>query len=771
MKQRMGLATAEAQARLAQFGRNEIPRRRPQPFKLFFKKLWGPIPWLLEATVLLELASRRSVEAAIVFTLLLINAVIGFFHEHRAQDAVEALRSRLHPSARVLRDGSWSTCDARDLVPDDVVHVRMGDVVPADLEILEGSVSVDESVLTGESLPVERSKGAALYSASTIKRGEATAAVRATGAHTKFGMTAELVRSGDVGGHLRDRVFGIVRYLIIADAVLLLAYLIGALLRAAPPLEILTFALTLLLGAIPVALPATFTLATALGATQLSRRGVLVTRLSAIEDAAVMDVLCVDKTGTLTENKLAVSAVAVLPGASEEKVLRAAALASDPATLDPLDLAILAECTRRGIALAAAQPIEVHPFDPERKYAETIARDEAGARHKAAKGSRAAIAALSGTAVDDAIPHRLSADGQRVLTVAEDDGEGYRSLGFVAFADTLRPDAADLIDRVRDAGVRVLMLTGDTLGTARAIATRVGLGERIAAAEDVRSDPMLIERVDVVARVLPEDKFAIVRQLQQNGHACGMTGDGVNDAPALQAAQVGIAVAGATDAAKAAASLVLTTPGLVEILPAIEESRRIFHRLSIYATNKVTKSLEIGVVLTVATLAATIVPLTPLLMILLIFGNDFATMAIAADRVTFSHLPEHWSSERVVRRGATFALLLSAFSLAIFFAARNALELSVPQIQTLMFLLFVCSSQGLIYLLRERGGFWRSRPSPALTSASIVDVAIGTSLAVVGILMNAIPISLAAALVGSVVVYLAIVGVVYAAAESGSMRT
>ena len=322
----------------------------------------------------------------------------------------------------------------------------------------------------------------------------------------------------------------------------------------------------------------------------------------------------------------------------------------------------------------------------------------------------------------------------------------------------MRADAAELLEKVRAAGVRVLMLTGDTLGTARAIAERLGFDDRTATADQVRSDPSLIERSDVIARVLPEDKFAIVRHLQQSGHACGMTGDGVNDAPALQAAQVGIAVAGATDAAKAAASLVLTTPGLIEIIPAIEESRRIFHRLSIYTTNKVTKTFEIGLVLTVAALATTTVPLTPLLMILLLFGNDFATMAISTDRVTFSRLPERWSSRRVVAQGAAFAALLSAFSLVVFFGIRHVLELSVPQTQTVMFLLFVCSSQGLIYLLRERGGFWRSWPAPPLASASLIDVAIATGLAVSGTLMAAIPGVLAAELIGSVLTYLAIIG-------------
>ncbi len=762
-----GLSSEAARARLARDGYNEIPRRRPHPLKLFFAKLWGPIPWMLEATILLEIASRRFVECGIIFGLLVINAVVGFVHEHRAADAVEALRSRLQATARVLRDAAWSTLPARELVPDDVVHVRMGDIVPADLEILSGSVSVDEATLTGESLPVERAAGERLFSASKVERGEATAVVRATGSRTKFGLTAELVRREDASGHLRDRIVGIVRYLVAIDAALLGCYLIAAFLRGTPPLDVAGFTLTLVLGAIPVALPATLTLATALGATQLAVSGVLVTRLSAIEDAAVMDVLCVDKTGTLTENRLSVAAIVALDGTDEDTVLRIAALASDPATQDPLDLAIFAECRRRGLTVPAETRAEIHPFDPERKYAETILDGDQMRFRKAAKGSRNAIAALGGKPIDGTISDRLAADGERVLTIAADDGRGYHPLGFIGFGDPLRADAAALIDKVRGYGVRVVMLTGDTLATARAVARRLSLGDRIYAAEDVRRDPALVEHADVVARVLPEDKFAIVRQLQRGGHACGMTGDGVNDAPALQAAQIGVAVAGATDAAKSAASLVLTSPGLVAIVPAIEESRRIFRRVSIYTTNKVVKTLELGAVLTIGALATRFVPLTPLLMILLIFGNDFATMAIATDRVIFSFNPERWSSRRVVAHGALLALLLGTFSLAVFFTALTVLKLTIAQTQTAMFLLLVCSSQGLLYILRDSRGFWRSKPATALTAASIIDVSIGAGLAVTGTLMSPIPASLAVGVLASVLLYLAIIGAIHSLRATG----
>lgn len=743
--------------RLHQFGANELPRRRPEPLKVFLSKLWGPIPWMLEATIVLEAASDRIIEGAVVFTLLLINAAVGFVHEHRAQDALETLRSRLRPNARVLRDGSWTTIDAVQLVPDDTVHVRVGDVVPADLEVLDGDVSVDESVLTGESLPVERSAGASLYSASTIKRGEATAIVRATGPHTRFGLTADFIRSKDVGGHLHDRVFGIVRYLVAVDALFLLVYVTFSVSRATSPFEMVTFALTLLLGAIPVALPATFTLATALGAMQLARTNVLITRLSAIEDAAVMDILCVDKTGTLTENALSVDVVAPLPGANAEDVLTAAALASDAATQDPLDLAILAECTRRHVVPPKAEHVERHPFDPERKYAEAIFSGMVAT--KAAKGAPRAIEMLAGGGVEAPIADRMAAEGQRVLAVARDDGSGYRILGFIGFADPVRADAATLIAGVRTAGIRVMMLTGDTLRTARAVAQRLGLGEQIVSAEDVHRDITLVDHADAVARVLPEDKFKIVQRLQQCGHACGMTGDGVNDAPALSAAQVGIAVAGATDAAKAAASVVLTTPGLMGILPAIQESRRIFRRLSIYTTNKVTKTLELGLVLTTAALSSALVPLTPLLMILLMFGNDFATMAISADRVAFAPLPERWSSKRVVVEGGIFAIVLSMLSLVTFFTARDVLRLTAPQTQTVMFLLFVCSSQGLIYLLRDRRAFWRSRPARSLLIASSLDVIVSAAFAITGTLMAPIHAVLALQIIGAVLIYLGMIGI------------
>ncbi|HUY41615.1 MAG TPA: plasma-membrane proton-efflux P-type ATPase [Candidatus Dormibacteraeota bacterium] len=749
-----GLSSAQAAARFAQFGPNAIQESQPGILGQFVAKLWGPIPWMLEGTVALEVATKRYAEAAVVLVLLLVNAVIAFLHEHRSREAVEVLERRLEIQARVLRDGRWQRIASRQLVPGDVIHVRMGDVVPADCTIADGAVSVDEAVLTGESAARTRANGEKLYSGSTVKHGEATAEVVATGARTAFGNVVLLVAHSREGGHLHDQVFSVVKYLLLLDGVLVIAFFAYGLAHGTSAVDIVSFALTLLIGAIPVALPATFTLATTLGASELARRGVLVTRLSAIEDAATMDVLCTDKTGTLTQNALALQSILPVAGASDADVLEAAAAASDEASQDPLDLAVIGSLAqhhiaRNGLGVRAAY----HPFDPELKYAQADVR-VGGAIVRACKGAIAAIYALANAAPDEAEVAKASAGGARVLAVARDDGKGYRVLGLLAFGDPVRPDAATLLARLRELGVRVIMLTGDALPTAQSVAEELGLSGRALHASEWRALHGLPPDVDVLADVLPEDKYAIVQALQAAGHRVGMTGDGVNDAPALRAAQVGIAVASATDAAKNAASIVLTNPGLAEAVAAVQESRAIFRRMMVYVTNKIGKTIEISALLTIAAFSTSIVPLTPLLMILLIFGNDFATMAIATDNARGSPVPDRWNPRRIIGGASAIGGALLVLSLGVFALLTASLHLPVPQIQTAMFLLLVVTSQGMIYVIRATP---KVPPKASLLAASLADVCTCFVIAVFGILVAPIPATLAAAIVGLGAAYVAVI--------------
>jgi H+-transporting ATPase len=753
-----GLTSAEAQRRLAQFGPNEIPQRQRQPALLFLQKFWGPIPWMLEATIAIQILLGKSGEAAIVGALLLFNAAISFVEEGRASKALALLRHRLETSVRVLRDGRWQTVPAANLVPGDRVHLRMGDLAPADIRIADGNVLLDQSALTGESVAVEAGAGALAYAASVIRRGEATGEVVATGLKTYFGKTAELVMTAKSASHLQTTIFAIVKALVTIDALLVCALLAYAAWTGLPFTDVIPFALILLVASVPVALPATFTLATALGSTELAHNGVLVTRLSAIEEAAGMDVLCTDKTGTITENRLALAAALPFAGISEGDLLRRAALASDPATQDPIDLAILEAAKAKGLLADLPQRTEFVPFDPAQRYSLARYADPAGSLC-VVKGAPRAVAALAVNAPDlSASREQLAAGGNRVLAVASGSSrDSLRLIGLLSLHDPPRQDSGALVKGLTDLGVRVLMVTGDNLTTAGAVAEQVGIGGRVATADALDhfdADQALDH--DVYARVFPEHKIKLVRTLQAGGHVVGMTGDGVNDAPALKQADVGIAVASATDVARASASIVLTTPGLVNALSAVTISRRIYQRMLTYTINKIMKTLEIAAFLSIGVMLTRTFVITPLLIVLLLFTNDFVTMSIATDRVSYSRTPDRWNVRTLMATGAVLAAMVLLLSFSLFFAGRNLLGLPLPQLQTLVFVMLVATGQGNVYLIRERGHFWHSRPGPWLVMSSLADLAVVALMATFGVLMTPVSPILIAELLAVVAVYLLI---------------
>src|SRR5579863_1708174 len=754
----VGLTEAEAERRLQQYGPNAIPERRSHPLLTLLGKFWGPIPWMLEATILLQLLLGKGEEAAVIAMLLGVNALISFVEEGRASKALELLRHRLTATARVLRDGVWRSTGSAGLVPGDVVHLRMGDLSPADVKIVEGGILLDQSALTGESLAVEVGVGATAYAAAIVRRGEATGEVIATGPRTYFGKTAELVRTARSTSHLQATIFKIVRILIAIDAVLIAALLAYAAWADLPLRDVLPFALILLVASVPVALPATFTLATALGAAELARSGVLLTRLSAIEEAAGMDVLCTDKTGTLTENRLTLAATHRFTAGSDDELLRFAALASDPATQDPIDLAILSAAGAGGLLVDQPHRIEFVPFDPATRYSLGRYQGPDG-EFWVAKGAPRAVAALIAAAPDasDAIAG-LAASGARVLAVAFGGSRaGLRLAGLIALEDPPRPDSAALVKGLKELGIRVVMVTGDNAATAGAIAQRVGIGGPVAAADAL--DHIDGERAldyGVYARVFPEHKIRLIRLLQSAGHVVGMTGDGVNDAPALKQADVGIAVSGATDVARASAGVALTAPGLVDALTAVRISRRIYQRMLTYTINKIMKTLEIAVFLTIGVIVTHTFVITPLLIVLLLFANDFVTMSIATDHVGFSQRPDRWNVRTLILTGGLLAALVLILSFTVFFVGRDLLGLKLGELQTLVFLMLVATGQGNVYLVHERGPFWRSRPSRWLMLSSLIDLIVVAAMATTGVLMTPISVGLTVLLLAVVGAYLLI---------------
>ena len=753
----IGLSTEQARQLLEQYGPNAVPETPRHPWRILLGKFWAPVPWMLELALVLEILLAKPIEATIIGALLVFNALLSFVQENRAQSALALLRQRLARQARVMRDGLWQSLPAGELVPGDVVHVRVGDLVPADVQLSDGQILVDQSALTGESLPVEIGPGATAYAGTVVKRGEATGTVAATGPRTSFGKTAELVRTALAASHLERIILQIVTVLVGLDLLLTIAVLADALITGLPLAQILPFALILLIASVPVALPATFTLASALGALELANRGVLVTRLSAIEEAAGMDVLCTDKTGTITQNQLAVAGLRAYPPWTSDSLLVLAALASDEATQDPLDLAILRAAREHNLLTTTPQRLQFVPFDPASKRSEALVRRD-GQEVRIVKGAPRVIGELAHVAdasleQDVAV---LAAQGARVLAVATGSAEEFSLAGLVALADPPRPDSRALIERLGALGLRVLMVTGDGPATAQAVAAAVGIGEKVCPADGLSDpiDPATPRRFDIFAGIFPADKFRLVQALQRDGHVVGMTGDGVNDAPALKQADVGIAVASATDVAKAAASLVLTGAGLADIVEAVTNSRSIYQRMRTYTLNMSVKKIEIPLFLSLGLLVGGVFVITPLLMVLLIFANDFATMAITTDRVTPSPTPDRWAIRPLITTALAIALLLLVFNAGVFWLGRYLAQFTLSQTQTLVFVWLVVSSQATVYLVRERRHFWASRPGRWVILSTVVDLTLVGILASQGWLMSPIPVASIGAMLLLSVVYL-----------------
>ena len=745
-----GLSQAEAQKRLTQYGPNEIEEKEPNPYLKFLTYFWGPIPWMIEAAVILSAVARHWPDFGIILLLLLANAVVGFWEEHQAGNAIAALKAKLAIKARVKRDGKWISPLARQLVPGDVIRVRLGDIVPADARLLEGDpIEVDQSALTGESLPATRKSGEAVFSGSIIRQGEIGALVYATGANTYFGKTAQLVQEAHTISHFQRAVLKIGDYLIILAVAMVVVIITVALFRGDPILTTLQFALVLTVAAIPVAMPTVLSVTMAVGARLLAKKEAIVTRLAAIEELAGVDVLCSDKTGTLTQNKLTLGDPFSVNGIPGDQVILDAELASRADNNDPIDLAVL-DGLKNDQALKGYQVLHFQPFDPVHKRTEASVKGPDGKDFKVTKGAPQVILELSTNAgqvkpaIENAV-NELAARGFRSLGVARADQEGkWQFVGVLPLFDPPREDAKATIATAREMGVKVKMVTGDQVAIARETAVKLGLGTNILDASgfgDTKHPETAqlvesIEKADGFAQVFPENKFQIVDVLQQRGHIVGMTGDGVNDAPALKKADCGIAVSGATDAARAAASIVLMTPGLSVIIDAIKESRKIFQRMNSYAIYRIAETLRVLLFMTLAILIFNFYPLTAVMIVMLALLNDGAILSIAYDNVHYKDLPEAWNMRLVLGIATALGVVGPVAAFGLFYLGERVYHLDRSRIQTLMYLMLSVAGHLTIFLTRTRGPFWSIRPARILWVAVLGTQTLATLIAVYGLFMT-----------------------------------
>jgi H+-transporting ATPase len=744
-----GLSQAEVQVRLKKFGYNELAEEKVNPLLKFLSYFWGPIAWMIEVAAILSAVVRHWEDFGIILALLLMNAGVGFWEEFQAGNAIAALKAKLALQARVKRDEAWKTIPARELVPGDLMRVRIGDIIPADARLLEcDPVQVDQSALTGESLPVTRKTGDAVYSGSILKQGEADALVYATGGNTYFGKTAHLVETAHTVSHFQRAVLKIGDYLIVIALALVILILAVALFRGDRMLTTLQFALVLTVAAVPVAMPAVLSVTMAVGSRTLAGKQAIVTRLAAMEELAGIDVLCSDKTGTLTQNKLTLGDPFCVGGVRPEEVILAAAFASRAEDQDMIDLTVLGGLKDKH-ALDKYEVTHFQPFDPVHKRTEATLKGPDESEFRATKGAPQVILDLAAnadavrTSAEKAV-NEFAARGFRSLGVARTDSKNHwQFLGVLPLYDPPREDSKATLQTASQMGVKVKMVTGDQIAIAREISRQLGLGPNIVDAtvladtkhHEAGQLAKAIEQADGFAQVFPEHKFHIVEVLQKAKHIVGMTGDGVNDAPALKQADAGIAVSGATDAARAAADIVLMTSGLSVIIDAIKESRKMFQRMNSYAIYRIAETIRVLLFMTLSILVFNFYPVTAVMIVLLAILNDGAILSIAYDRVRYANRPEAWNMPVVLGIATVLGIAGVVASFGLFYLGERVFHLNREVIQSFMYLKLSVAGHLTIFVTRTRRAFWSIRPAPILLGAVVVTQLIATLIAVYGIFM------------------------------------
>ena len=747
-----GLSSSEVEKRLQQYGPNEIPEKKVNPIIKFLSYFWGPIPFMIEAAVVMSAILGDAASFGIILLLLFMNAIVGFWEERQAGNAIEALQKKLSPTARVLRDGKWIQKPSRNLVPGDIVRIRLGDIVPADLKLIEGDyLQADESALTGESLPVEKNVGDVAYSSSTVKQGEMESLVVTTGTNTYFGKTTKLVEETGTSSHFQRAVVRIGDYLIVLAIVLVSIIILVSVFRHEEILTLIQFSLVLIVASIPAALPAVLSVTMAIGAIALSKKEAIVSRMVSIEEMAGMDVLCADKTGTITENKLTVAELRAYEKNNENNILLYGTLASREEDKDPIDDAIIKKTLSIEEVTKELKQYKVttfKPFDPVVKRTVGTIEDNQGNEFKVAKGAPQVILDLATN--KDGIKDRVRKDvddfavkGYRALGIGRTVGKDkWEYVGLIALEDPPREDSAETIKTAEAMGVEVKMVTGDHIAIGKQIAKEVGLGTNIALPSAFVDKPdrkakRAVEEADGFAEVFPEHKYEIVESLQNNGHIVGMTGDGVNDAPALKKADSGIAVAGATDAARSAADIALTKPGLSVIIDAIKEARQIFQRMQNYSIYRISETIRVVIFITLTITLFNVYPITAVMIVLLALLNDLPIITIAYDNVHYSKEPERWNMRTVLGLATLLGTVGVVISFGAFYIGKEIFLLSPAALQGFIYLKLSLASQMTLLMARTKGPFWSIRPAKPLGLAILLSQTTATLVTVYGVLFPA----------------------------------
>jgi H+-transporting ATPase len=749
-----GLSSPEAKKRLQEYGPNEIEDKKVNPIIKFLKYFWGPMPWLIEVAIILSAIIQHLADLVIISALLILNAVVGFWQEYKASNAIELLKEKLALKARVLHDGKWQEISAKELIPGDIIHIGSGDIIPADAKIMN-DISADESALTGESLPVEKKASDIAYSGSVVNQGETNALVTATGMSTYFGKTAQLVERAETRSFLQKTVIKIGDYLIVLAAIMVTIIFITALFRHESFFETLQFALVLVVASIPVALPAVLSVTMAVGAVALAKKEAIVSKLVAIEEMAGVDVLCADKTGTITKNELTLGEIKPFNNFKQEDVLLYGRLASQKGSKDPIDIAILSKAKEKSIKMEGYNITKFRPFDPVSKHTTASVENSEGRQFKASKGATQVILSLTGK--DKKIADKMNKyvnnfakKGYRALGVAKKGESGkWQYIGLFGLYDPPREDSAETIKTAQSMGIDVKMVTGDHVAIAKQISKQVNLGTNIILPEDFedksdRKAMKVVEETDGFAEVFPEHKYNIVELLQDKGHAVSMTGDGVNDAPALKKANVGIAVAGATDAAKSAASIVLTLPGISVIIDSIKESRKIFQRMNNYSIYRIAETVRVLFFISLSIIFFNFYPVTALMIVLLALLNDAPIMTIAYDNVIYSNEPEKWDLRIILGIATMLGIVGVISSFFILYIGLNAFHLSPYLLQSFIYLKLSVAGHLTVFVARTKGHFWSVKPALPLFLAVVITQTIATLIVVYGILLPAIGWELAA---------------------------